>query len=197
MGHIKKNCPKLRKKFTGGRNSNIKKKNLSDVTCYKCGEKGHHANKCPHKTKENDVTIKLAHVAKANGEEFGKTWSELCFYTANLPNYNVNREDIGDLKKWLLDSGATSNFTPEFQDLLQSDLLDPPLYIRVADGSRLKATHEGIVEIRFRSDQGTYINLRLLRVVYVKGLQTRLFSIESFISDGNCSAIYNHGTAKL
>ena len=109
-------------------------------------------------------------------KEFGKACSEICFYTATLSDYTANYDEIGDLKNWLLDSGATSHFTPTFEDLLDPFLLDPPLYIRVADGSRLKATYEGAVEIRFKSDQGTYINLRLLRVLYVKGLQTRLFS---------------------
>ena len=195
-GHIKRNCPKLRNKISG-RNHNDKKKDMSDVTCFKCGGKGHYANKCPHKTNDKTVTIESAHVAKANGEEFGKACSEICFYTATLSDYTANYDEIGDLKNWLLDSGATSHFTPTFEDLLEPFLLDPPLYIRVADGSRLKATYEGAVEIRFKSDQGTYINLRLLRVLYVKGLQTRLFSIESFISDGRTSTTYNNGTAKL
>lgn len=39
--------------------------------------------------------------------------------------------------------------------------------------------------------------MRLLRVLYVPGLQTRLFSIESFTSDGKTSAVYSSGVVKL
>ena len=103
----------------------------------------------------------------------------------------------GDFAKWLLDSGATSHFTPVLDDLLGAVELETPIYIRVADGSRMRATHRGIVELHFTSDEGIQVNLRLMRVLYVPGLQTRLFSIESFISDGRCSALYSRGSVKL
>ena len=103
----------------------------------------------------------------------------------------------GDFAKWLLDSGATSHFTPVFSDLLQPQQLETPIHIRVADGSRMQATHQGIVELHFTSSEGTQVNLRLMRVLYVPNLQTRLFSIESFVSDGRCSALYSRGAVKL
>ena len=81
--------------------------------------------------------------------------------------------------------------------MLEPETLNPPIYIKVADGSQLRATHKGIVEIHFTSDQQTQMNLRLLRVLYVPGLQTRLFSIESFVSNGRCSAVYSKGQVKL
>jgi len=105
--------------------------------------------------------------------------------------------NMGDFGKWLLDSGATSHFTPEFNDLIEVEKLQSPLYIKVADRSRLKATHKGVVILRFKSDQEILVNLKLLRVLYVPGLQTRLFSIESFISDGKFSALYQDGQVKL
>ena len=119
--------------------------------------------------------------------------SELCMMSSN----HQRRIDVqaiafahGDFYKWLLDSGATSHFTPCLSDLLNPQVLNPPVNIKVADGTLMRATHQGIVEVHFTSDQGTRVNLRLMRVLYVPGLQTRLFSIESFISDGRCSALY-------
>ena len=81
----------------------------------------------------------------------------------------------GDLANWLFDSGASSHFTPVFRDLLQPERLTPPINIRVADGSTLQATHKGIVELHFTTNMNAQMNLRLIRVLYVPGLSTRLF----------------------
>ena len=112
----------------------------------------------------------------------------------NTPPISVS---MGDFVLWLLDSGATSHFTPVFADLVNPVQLNPPVYIRVADGSRLSATHQGMVELNFQSDEGVYTTLKLLRVLYVPGLHTRLFSIESFVSSGHFRAIYSKNSVCL
>ena len=103
----------------------------------------------------------------------------------------------GDLALWLFDSGATSHFTPVFKDLQQAQKLDKPIYVKVADGSTLRATHRGLVSLTFVSDQGITIDLKLLRVLFVPGLQTRLFSIESFVSDGSNKVVYSGNSIQL
>lgn len=45
-------------------------------------------------------------------------------------------------------------------------------WIKVADESMLKATHQGMVILNFISDQVHQVNLKLLRVLYDEGLQT-------------------------
>ena len=67
----------------------------------------------------------------------------------------------------------------------------------MADDSRMKATHQGSVELNFVSDQGVDTALNLLRVLYVPGLQTTLFSIESFVSSGGFEARYTKGKVCL
>lgn len=104
---------------------------------------------------------------------------------------------IGCFALWLLDSGTTSHFTPVFTDLINPEELSSPIFIRVADGSRLIATHTGTVELYFTSNEGTSVVLRLLRVLYVPGLQTSLFSIKSFVSNGRFKAIYSRGNVSL
>jgi hypothetical protein len=81
----------------------------------------------------------------------------------------------GDFQMWLLDSGAPCHFTPVLEDLIDARRTDPPKYVRVADGTLMQATHEGSVELHFTSDQGNNTLLRLLRVLYIPGLQSRLF----------------------
>jgi hypothetical protein len=103
----------------------------------------------------------------------------------------------GDFAMWLLDSGATSHFTPDLNDLMDAERLQNPIYIRVADGSHLVATHVGTVELNFMSDQHIPTILRLLRVLYVPNLQTQLFSIESFVRNGRYSVLYSAQEARL
>jgi hypothetical protein len=91
----------------------------------------------------------------------------------------------------LLDSGASSHFTPDLTDLIDPQPIDPPIYIRVADGAYLQGTMQGMVKLHFTSDQGIQTILRLLQVVYVPNLQTRLFSIESFVRNGRYSVLYS------
>ena len=98
---------------------------------------------------------------------------------------------------YVFSNNSANHFTPNLKDLSDVKRLDSPIYIRVADGSRMAATHIGTVEINFTSDEGAIVNLKLLRVLYVKGLQRRLFSVESFISNGQFSALYSKGKVKL
>ena len=188
-GHMKRDCTSQK------RPKSAPSKDISQVVCHKCGKKGHYANKCPDLQannatdskvgKKKKVSFESAHVAKVETGEH-----------CNMAIQNM-RSSIGDFVYWLLDSGATSHFTPELQDLINPMKLAPPLNIKVANGTMLKATHVGEVTLNFISDEGTEVDLRLLRVLHVPGLQTRLFSIESFTSDGKTSAVYSNGNVKL
>ena len=135
---------------------------------------------------------------KVRGARKGQNSTEYC-YMASMKVKRQNQIALayGDLAKWLFDSGATSHFTPFIEDLVNPEKLDKPLCIRVADGSTLKATHRGLVHLNFTADQGMKVNLRLLRVLFVPGLQTRLFSIESFISDGKNRVEYKQNVVRL
>jgi hypothetical protein len=103
---------------------------------------------------------------------------------------NQNQQSIGDFNLWILDSGATSCFTPSKNDLINPTKLEKIIRVRIADGTALQATHIGQANINFTSDNGQKCVLRLQRVLYVPNLHTRLFSIESFVSNGKYSATY-------
>ena len=190
IGHLKRDCSLL------SRPKSAPARDISQVTCHKCGKKGHYANKCPQQQankassskEKKKITFESAHVASGTPEEH-------C--NMALETRKVFLSSLRDFIEWLLDSGATSHFTPFLKDLINATKLSTPLNIKVANGTTLKATHVGEVIINFISDQGVEVDLRLLRVLYVPGLQTRLFSIESFTSDGKTSAVYSNGTVKL
>jgi hypothetical protein len=103
---------------------------------------------------------------------------------------HCSSQSIGDFNLWILDSGATSCFTPDKNDLINPTKLDKIIRVRFADGTALQATHIGMANINFTSDNGQKCVLRLQRVLFVPNLHTRLFSIESFVSNGKYSATY-------
>ena len=128
----------------------------------------------------------------------GKKDDQIAFMTSDkLQRTSRVHLPLGDLSNWLFDSGATSHFTPVLEDIIQPEKLDRALHIKVADGSTLRATHQGMVTLNFTSDQGIEVCLKLLRVLFVPGLQTRLFSIESFVSDGKHQVNYSGNKLQL
>ena len=94
-----------------------------------------------------------------------------------------------------MDSGESSHFTPYF-----SDLQDPEqcqIEVMLEDSSRVRATQQGSVNIKFISDQGIPSDLNLHRVLYVPGLNTRLFSIPEFTRDSNFTVNFGDNYSQL
>ena len=71
----------------------------------------------------------------------------------------------------MLDSGASSHFTPFLQDLTNVEQCDVEIYL--ADSSTVKATHKGQILMKATSDQQQSIQLYIDRVYYNPGLNTR------------------------
>jgi hypothetical protein len=101
-------------------------------------------------------------------------FDESCMMVAH-----INRIDVPpiafahvDFTKWLLDLGVTSHFTSVMDDLVNPVKLENLIHIQVAESSCMQATHRGVVELHFTSDQGIQVNLQLMQVLFVPGLQT-------------------------
>ncbi|MCP4746931.1 MAG: hypothetical protein GY874_12460, partial [Desulfobacteraceae bacterium] len=220
LGHMKRDCPKLKGNKTASKTKSLE--NITCFICKKKGhyankcplrknnkkvtfESAHLAQNgeeyCKPCIEPDNQKILSRYDSK---QVILELESERCdcksFEEIGMMAAHINRIDAppiafahGDFAKWLLDSGATSHFTPVMDDLINPVELENPIHIQVADGSRMQATHRGVVELHFTSDQGIQVNLRLMRVLFVPGLQTRLFSIESFVSDGRCSVLYSNG----
>ena len=73
-----------------------------------------------------------------------------------------------DIRNYLLDSGASSHFTPFKSDLY--NVTPASAQIMLADSSVIRASHQGEVTIRFTSEQDYPCELILRRVLYVPGL---------------------------
>ena len=149
---------------------------LSKITCYKCGKKGHYSNKCPENQQANAATDK--HTSK---EEMNMLMEAAM--SATTPDQLFSRGPSNDIRNWLIDSGATSHFTPFPEDLI--DIESCQIDVTVADGSQVIATQCGKVILDMKTDQGKVIKLTLGQVLYVRGLSRRLFSVPSFCRNYN------------
>ena len=81
---------------------------------------------------------------------------------------------------WLIDSGASCHMTPFKSDL--SNIQQCRANVTVADGSKIRANTLGEVTILLPTNEDNYNPARVLlrRVLYVPGLNRRLFSVHTF-----------------
>jgi hypothetical protein len=102
---------------------------------------------------------------------------------------------ITGFKDFLPDSGATSHFVSNINDIENPETCD--MEVTIADGSRVRATHVGEVEIDFTTDNGSPSTLVLANVYYIPGLSRRLFSLQAFTRDTPFSVEINHHYTRL
>ena len=82
------------------------------------------------------------------------------------------------LDNWLIDSGASAHMSPYKEDL--NNLKHCNITVSLADGSEVKCNRTGTCKIKIVDDDKVKRILRLDRVVYVPGLNCRLFSVDTF-----------------
>jgi hypothetical protein len=108
-------------------------------------------------------------------------------------------EEIGDprnLNNYLPDSGATQHMTPRLADL-QNTVEGQKLVVEVANGHIIKCSTTGNIQISMQDDNGNMLNATLSDVMYVPGLNRRLFSVTQFAQHGHHTIVQQHGTTLL
>jgi hypothetical protein len=101
--------------------------------------------------------------------------------------------DPRDLHNYLLDSGATQHMTPCLADL--EDVVEGrKLGVEVADGHIIKCPAAGKIRISMIDDDGNPIEAKLQDVMYIPGLNRRLFSITRFARHGHYAVFRNATT---
>ncbi|MGH3055242.1 MAG: hypothetical protein ACRDL7_09730, partial [Gaiellaceae bacterium] len=173
----------------GNTNPRHSSRPLSEITCFKCQQKGHYANTCPSRTTPQ-------HALQASSPSLPDPLPiEHAAMATSRPSstYNSQKEEhlhcssLGcgtTLNNWLADSGATAHMTPCLDDLINvQDNQD--VGVQLADGYTVHCTHIGQVMIKQLDDKGHPFSLRLERVLYVPGLRQRLFSVPTFTSGGH------------
>ena len=96
--------------------------------------------------------------------------------------------DPSDIRNWGVDSGATSHFTFNMDDL--HDVEDCNIDIQLADGSMVNGTKMGTVYINIVTNKGRKCRLTLKRVICVPNLSRRLFSVCAFCKNKAYSVVF-------
>jgi hypothetical protein len=107
-------------------------------------------------------------------------------------------EELGDprdLHNYLLDSGTTQHMTPRLANL-EEVVEGRKLGVEVADGHIIKCPATGKIRISMIDDNGNPIEAKLHDVMYVPGLNRRLFSITRFAPHGHY-AVFQNATITL
>ena len=107
---------------------------------------------------------------------------------------NTNHKELM-FRDFLLDSGATSHFTPHLSDL--HDAVPYNTNVHLADSSTVRSKMKGKVTIKFIADKGHECSLTLQRVLYVPGLDKRLLSVDSFVHKSHFQVQFSRHGAKL
>ena len=95
---------------------------------------------------------------------------------------------------WLIDSGASCHMTPFRSDLKNTKICKAN--VTVADGSRIQSNVLEDVTILLPTNEDIHnaARVRLTRVLYVPGLNRRLFSVPTFIQmPGHKMTLYENG----
>ena len=105
------------------KSKNKKKKDLSQIKCYHCGQLGHYATKCP---KKNIVKTERDLAASAVVEEFA-TKFEQQFSLISIDS-SIGSSVIEHV--WVVDSGATRDMTGVYDSFQMITMLGPGHFIQ-------------------------------------------------------------------
>ena len=181
------------KSMHNNRKKTYVKRDLSEVTCYNCGKKGHISPNCPEPKKPRSnypkkSDSKVNSASSKNITLLNNTNANAQANMANLSNVGRKRIDyvedvplVHDLYNWVMDSGATCHMTPYKSDFLPETIRSVNKVVEVADGHTVPATLCGKVLVITSTDLGQKINLRIEDVLLVPNLERRLFSLMSLI----------------
>ncbi len=79
------------------------------------------------------------------------------------------------------------------QDMVEGQQLG----VEVADGQIIRCSTTGNIQINMHDDNGNTLNATLSDVMYLPGLNRRLFSVTQFAQHGHCTIVQQHGTTLL
>ena len=170
-----------------------RKRDLTDVTCYGCGKKGHLRRNCPTKKdekpknekpkNEKPATQGEASTSKADKADAttAKKPSSGALYTA-IANASVHASD-GLTSSFYVDSGASDHIVPSKADLRGYRDFEQPLEIAAANGGKIYAYGTGYLRVA-ASANGIEREVDLDDVYFAPGVHVRLLSLGKLEGQG-------------
>ena len=151
------------------------RKDLSQIKCHFCKEKGHFIKDCPiKKNKKNDTKEFSNYCEGKNVEVKQKEFVEFALQVSG---------SMVSASEWYLDSGCSQHMTCVKGDYVTYKKLESPIDVRLADKSVVLAVGVGNVRIViFDNDREVPVEFR--NVLYVPRLKKRLLSISEMTNSG-------------
>ena len=140
--------------------------------CWKCNMTGHIQRFCPKERK-----WKSDHRAKAAEEIFSDSGSDNGIFAAG--------DDLPQMGKWLVDSGASSHMTSQLDYMTNYRTFDTPEKVGLGDGRVVEALGVGNVQLKMFFKVSDFKLAVLYDVLYVPKLTCNLFSVRAAASKGN------------
>ena len=90
---------------------------------------------------------------------------------------------MDNINNWGLESGATKHFTNDKNDLTNAQPCN--IAVIIADGSVVNGTLKGDVKLNITTNTGKSSTLTLKNVIFIEGLNRRLFFVMAFCNSPN------------
>jgi hypothetical protein len=127
----------------------------ANIRCHRCNVLGHYANECPNKKNENQQALRASVDTKLKQQNKNNNLLEEMIMMAVIdPPTKWNTRplrppfvEITGFKDFLPDSGATSHFVSDLNDIQNPQPCD--IEVTIADGNKVRATQVGQAEINF------------------------------------------------
>ena len=170
-----------------------KKRDLSDVTCYGCGKKGHISRHCPEKKDEKPKNEKpKPEKPKTQGETSTSKADKADATTAKKPSSGALYTAIANTSvpvgseptnSFYIDSGASDHIVPSKADLRGYRDFGQPLEIAAANGGKIYAYGTGYLRVA-ASANGIEREVDLEDVYFAPGVHVRLLSLGKLEGQG-------------
>lgn len=152
-----------------------KSRKVSQIKCFRCGEKGHKKPDCPQKNKEEH---------KAN-EHKAKTAEDDCqndAFTASVSKVTGNQTHQS---QWIIDSGASRHMTMDQKWLRDYQRFEQPEMVGLGDGRCVAAIGTGKAYLNMTFKVSAPKEIVMHNVLHVPDLACNLFSVRAATGKGN------------
>jgi len=177
--------------------SSSSKKKPQKGSCFKCGKKGHYANRCRSTASTSDSPAATSPSPKDLGQDV-KAWGgkkkQSVATVNNVESSSTECEptvsfcDRANIaaEPWLVDSGATDHMTPWASDFTTYvPYKDSNQTVMLGDSStRLEILGRGTVRRWCRTNDGSYVMMEMVNVLHVTGIKRRFLWTERLILKG-------------
>lgn len=155
--------------------------------CHYCKEKGHIRKNCMKYTEWLKRCLKEQKDETPESEEAKKLSTQINSITTADAGNEYEEEFLfvaaDSLRKWLLDSAATSHMAMELILFIEIDL-NYRKRVTVADGSCVEAIGKGTIRMNFLKKSGGVANIVMENVLYIPELKGNFISIGKLTGSG-------------